>query len=66
MFTNYRPISVLNVLSKIFERIFYNRLFEFLKQESILYDKQFGFRKFHSTEMALTLVLDRISNALES
>ena len=65
VFNNYRPISILCSLSKIFERIFYNRLFEFLKQEDILYDKQFGFRKAHSTDMALTLLLDQISHAME-
>ena len=65
IFTNYRPVSILNTFSKIFERIFYNRLFEFLNNEHILYDKQFGFRKSFSTDMALILLMDRISSALE-
>ena len=65
-FNNYRPISVLSILSKLFERVYYNRLIHFLNQEKILYDKQFGFRKKHSTELALILVLDQISNALDS
>ena len=46
--------------------MFYNRLFDFLNIENILYDKQFGFRKLHSTQMALILLIDKVSNALES
>ena len=65
LFTNYRPISILNCFSKIFERVFYNRLYNFLNSENILYDKQFGFRKSFSTEIALTLLLDRITCAIE-
>ena len=64
-FTNYRPISVLSVFSKLFERLFYNRLIDFLNQENILYDKQFGFRKAHSTQLALILLLDKITTALD-
>ena len=65
IFTNYRPISILSVFSKVFERVFYNRLYDFLNNEKILYDKQFGFRTKYSTEMALILLTDRISSALE-
>lgn len=65
IFNNYRPISVLSVLSKVFERIFYNRLLEFLNQENILYDNQFGFRKSHSTQMPLILLVDKIINEIE-
>lgn len=64
-FNNYRPISVLSVFSKLFERLFYNRLVSFLNQEDILYENQFGFRKSHSTQLALILLLDKITNALE-
>ena len=65
LFTNYRPISILNSFSKIFERIFYNRLYNFLKKYDILYDKQFGFRSKYSTDMALIVLMDRISYAIE-
>jgi hypothetical protein len=66
IFTKYRPISVLPVLSKIFERIFYNRLFDFLNQEKLLYNNQFGFRKSHSTQMPLILLTDHILNAIDT
>jgi hypothetical protein len=63
---NYRPVSVLCILSKVFERIFYKRLLNFLNQEAILYDKQFGFRKSNSTQMPLVLLVDEILKAFEN
>ena len=49
---NYRPTSVLPCFS--LERIMYNRLYEYLTKNNLLFDKQFEFRKGHSTEHALT------------
>ena len=46
---NYRPISVLSVFSKVFEKIMYNHLINFINKHNILYKYQFGFRKRHST-----------------
>ena len=46
---NYRPISVLPCLPKVLERIMYNRLDLHLIENNILYNKQFGFQKSHST-----------------
>ena len=66
LFNNYRPVSVLSVLSKVFERIMYNRLISFLERNKILFKNQFGFRKQHSTYMALVLLLDKIVKALEN
>ena len=53
IFNNYRPVSILCSLSKVFEKIMYNRLINFLDKHQILYSYQFGFRKSHSTYMAL-------------
>ena len=66
VFNNYRPVSVLSVLSKVFERIMYNRLISFLESNKILFKNQFGFRKQHSTYMALVLLLYKIVKALEN
>jgi hypothetical protein len=63
--SNYRPISVLSVFSKILERLMYNRLIQFLTKNNILSDKQFGFRKNHSTSLALVNLIDRLSEQLE-
>jgi len=65
-FTNYRPVSVLPVFSKILERVIYNRLLDYLNKYKILSDNQFGFRKHHSTENALTLFYDKISSPIDN
>jgi len=51
--SNYRPISILPILSKIFERCMYNRLIKFIDKFSILTSFQFGFRKGKSTTDAI-------------
>ena len=48
---NYRPISVLPVISKIMERILYDQLYNYLTKFELLSDCQFGFRKFHSIQL---------------
>ncbi len=54
------------VFSKIFERAMYNRLIRYLEKHDILHDYQFGFKKNHSTYMALTILIDKILNALDN
>ena len=66
IFTNYRPVSVLPAFSKILEKVIYNRLLDYLNKPKILSDNQFGFRKHHSTEYALTLLYDKISAAIDN
>ena len=44
-FNNYRPVSILNVFSKVYERLFYNRLLKYLNKDKILHELQFGFRE---------------------
>ena len=57
---NCTSISLLPVLSKLFEKIMYNRLIKFLDKNDILYEKQFGFRSKHSTEDALIEITEII------
>ena len=52
---NYRPISVLPVVAKIFEKIVFDQSFAFLNKNNLLSDMQSGFRPLHST---LTAMLD--------
>ena len=66
LLTNYRPISILSPISKILERIVFNQLTTFLSANNILYKYQFGFRKNHSTELALIEISDLIYKALDS
>ena len=44
-FINYRPVSLLYILSKVFEKIMYNRLSDFLTNWEMICEFQFGFRK---------------------
>ena len=66
MFKNYRPVSVLPVFfSKILERLMNNRVIKFINKHDILYKYKFGFKKGHSTYMPLTIIIDKIVEALE-
>lgn len=63
---NYRPVSVLCAMSKIFEKVMYNRLVCYLNECNILYKHQYGFRKGHSTDHALLYAVDNILQALDN
>ena len=62
---NYRPISVLPVLSKVFERIVHNQLYTYLEENNLLSDCQFGFRRKSSTEHAVTYFSDFIKTSMD-
>ena len=62
---NYRPISVLPVLSKIFERVMYNRILSFFERFHVLDNNQYGFRKKKSTIHAIMSNLERIYQSLD-
>ena len=61
---NYRPISILPILSKIIERHAADHLKLYLESNQLLYKYQSGFRKNHSCETALTCIIDRWINAI--
>ena len=63
---NYRPISTLPIFGKIFEKIIYSRLYEFLTSQNILHDKQFGFRENHSTSHAINYTIHQINKAYKN
>ena len=62
---NYRPISVLSVFSKIFEKLIYQRLYDYL-EKYILYNLQFGFRERISTSHALISISELIRKSIDS
>ena len=62
---NYRPVSTLPIFGKIFEKIIYSRLYNFFVSQGILYDKQFDFRKSHSTNHALNYPISHIKSDLK-
>ena len=62
---NYRPISLLSNINKIFEEVMFNRISEFLEDSNSLYPLQFGFRKKYSTNHALIDIIEKVSEALD-
>ena len=65
MAKNYRPISLLPNINKIFEKIMHKRVYEFVEDKNILYELQFGFRMFHSTQHALIDITEDIRSAID-
>ena len=64
-YNNYRPISLLNTCSKIFERAVHKQLIDHLETNDILSKMQFGYRKNRSTEVATILLSDNIRKAVD-
>ena len=62
---NYRPVSVLPLLSKILERLMYNRILAFINKHDISYRYHFCFRQHHSTNLALITSDDKITESLQ-
>ena len=62
-FNNYRPISILPVLSKILEKAVHQQLMEYLETNNLLSDLQFGYRRKRSTYLATVLLTDSIRRA---
>ena len=58
--SNYRPISLLSNINKIFEKIMHKRVYSFLEKFNLLYKLQFGFRSKHSTSHALIHMTEAI------
>ena len=66
LWNNYRLISLLSNISKIFEKIIHARLSVVLSTNDILYEKQFGFRNQHSTNHALIEITEKIKQGCHS
>ena len=62
---NYRPISILSVFSKIFEKLMHKRLFRYLERLCILHELQFGFREKFSTSHALISLIEHLKKSLD-
>ena len=65
-FGNYRPISVLSVMSKVFEKVIQARLSDFLLKQGLIFEGQYGFRTGHSTSMAITDLVEKIHTAWQN
>ena len=60
---NYRPVSLLSVVNKVFEKLVNNRIVDHLENCGLFFDFQYGFRSSQSTADLLTVVSDRIARA---
>ncbi len=63
--SNYRPISLLPTISKIFERVIYNQLYRYFNHNNLLSEEQYGFRAEHSTELAAIKLVDYIMHQMD-
>ena len=64
--SNFRPISILPVFSKIFEKLIQTRLCSFFDKEKVLNEGQFGFRRGRSTVQALYTSISNIIKSLNA
>ena len=63
---NYRPISILTAINKIFERILHNQLSQYLEIYGLLPPFQYGYRKFHNTCQAIADYTDYITKQISN
>ena len=63
--SNYRPNSVLPVISKIMERIIHDQVYEHLREHALLSEAQFRFRKYHSTATCILKLLSHIYSNMD-
>ena len=62
---NYRPISLLPIVSKVLEKVVFLQVYDYFVKNKLLYDSQYGFRKLHSTEFAALEFTDKIIHNLD-
>ena len=60
---NYRPISLLTTISKVFERVIFNRFYNYLDKYDLFDKQQFGFRPNLSTTDACTVLVKDVLNS---
>ena len=65
-YLNYRPISLLSAISKIYEKLIYTRIFDYLTKNNMISSKQFGFRSKYSTIHAIISLTERIKELMDS
>ena len=63
---NYRPISLLSIMSKVMEKLISKKMWKHLDQHHLISIQQFGFRAGHSTSDALTYVSQSLTNCLNN
>ena len=64
--SNYKPIPVLPVFSKVFEKVAYAQLCDYLENNSILHKQEYGFRAKKSTTQAILHFLQYLYRHIDS
>ena len=62
--TNYRPISLLSVFSKILEKLVHKQLYDFMVTNSVIFESQFGFQKGKSTIHSLVEIVENVRDCI--
>ena len=66
LFSNYRPISLLSSLSKIYEYVVFEQLLLYMENNGLFYNDQFGIRPGHSTELASVRFVDTLVQQIDN
>ena len=66
MLSNYRPISLLPMFSKLYEKAMHKRLYSFVTSNNIIHPLQFGFQENHSVDHALISITEAIRSTLDN
>ena len=64
-YSSYRPISLLTNIEKILEKLMYQRFYNFLNKNNVIYNLQFGFRQQYCTSHALINITENIGKTLD-
>jgi len=64
--SEYRPVSLLPVLSKLFEKVLCHRVYSYLTEHNLIDKRQYGFRENHSTELGVTTIYDELLRNFEN
>ena len=64
-YTCYRPISILSAISKVFEKIVHRKIYTHINENSLLTEKQSGYRPNHSTEQQLLYLVHNLYKSLD-
>ena len=65
LISNYRPISLLPSLSKIFEHIIFRQLFDYMTDNNLFAIEEYRFRSGHSTELAALHLIDHLTKQMD-
>ena len=66
LFNNYRPVSILSSISKVFEKVMFKQMYKYFNDNNLLFESQYGFRAKHSTELAAVELLDKLYHELDN